>query len=283
MTACRRDTVMSSRKMSESGWRPTVVASRSSEKRLPAFGPLRTTTTPMPAGISASRAPSSSSSSMRSSTARVTVVSSSPLSSAAPQDEQKLAPASLSCPQRAQITLERLLLPGASVPGEEPLRLLLLDESTVGGRVEERVHLLRVGHLDHEDPPLAVRVLVEELGRRLQRRVGLGEGATHRRVDVGYGLRGLHLGDAARRADVLARLRQLHEHDVTERVLREVRDPDPGPAGVDRDPLVLVRIPQPLRELHSRMSTAEPAESAGRTPGRAGGRSGHSPLPPRRA
>ena len=52
--AWRRDTVMSSRKMSESGWRPSAVTSRSSTNRLPALGPRRTTSMPMPSGSSAS-------------------------------------------------------------------------------------------------------------------------------------------------------------------------------------------------------------------------------------
>src|SRR5262249_55875507 len=47
------------------------------------------------------------------------------------------------------------------------------------------------------------------------------------------------------------RLGRLNEHDVTECVLGEVRDPDAGTVAIDRDPLVLLRVPQPLRELHS--------------------------------
>src|SRR6266540_3280852 len=98
--------------MYESGWRPTVVVSRSSEKRLPAFGPRRTSTRPDPAGSSASSAPSSSSSSSRSSIVEMeAVVSSSLAERGAPHDEQKLAPASLSCPHRRQITRQRVLPP----------------------------------------------------------------------------------------------------------------------------------------------------------------------------
>ena len=47
-TTWRRETVMSSRKMSESGWRPIAVVSSSRRNRLPAFGPWRTTSRPTP-------------------------------------------------------------------------------------------------------------------------------------------------------------------------------------------------------------------------------------------
>src|SRR5512133_2244934 len=94
--------------------------------------------------------------------ASVTVVSSSVLARGAPQDEQKLAPASLSCPHRAQITLERVLPPGPFRPGDcNGCGLLLLDEATVGGRVEQGIDLRGVRHLDDEDPPVPIRVLVQ--------------------------------------------------------------------------------------------------------------------------
>src|SRR4029453_1190762 len=249
---------MSSRKMSESGWRPTVAVSRSSEKRLPAFGPRRTTTTPMPVGSSASNAPMSSSSSWRSSMGRVTVVSSSVLARGAPQDEQKLAPASLSCPHRAQITLERVLPPGPFRPGDcDDCWLLLLDEATVGGRVEQGIDLRCVRHLDHEDPPVPVRVLIQLLRGRFQPGVDLGDRPADRCVDVRHRLRRLDLGDAAHGAHVRADIRELYEYNITERVLGEVRDPHPAACAFHRDPLVLFRVPKLIGEIHAPMSTSE--------------------------
>jgi hypothetical protein len=60
-SACRRETVTSSRKMSLSGCRPTVVTSLSSRKRLPAFGPRLTTSSALPVGSdSGATSPSSS-------------------------------------------------------------------------------------------------------------------------------------------------------------------------------------------------------------------------------
>ena len=49
-TTWRRDTVMSSRKMSESGWRPTRSSRPSSRYDEPGFGPCRTTSSPTPGG-----------------------------------------------------------------------------------------------------------------------------------------------------------------------------------------------------------------------------------------
>jgi len=54
-SACRRETVTSSRKMSLSGWRPLVVTSWSSRNRAPALGPRRTTSSAMPGGSDGTR------------------------------------------------------------------------------------------------------------------------------------------------------------------------------------------------------------------------------------
>jgi len=49
-SACRRETVTSSRKMSLSGWRPADVRSLSSRNRLPALGPRLTSSNAVPGG-----------------------------------------------------------------------------------------------------------------------------------------------------------------------------------------------------------------------------------------
>ena len=68
------------------------------------------------------------------------------------------------------------------------------------------------------------------------------------RVDVRHGLRRFHLRDAAHRAHVARHhIRELDEHDVTDRVLREVGDPHPGTSVLHRDPLVLLRVPKLIR------------------------------------
>ena len=118
-------------------------SSRSRRKRLPAFGPRRTTSTPTPSGSSASDA--------RRARRRARAGPRSPRGSAwsprrpargVPHDEQKLAPGSFSWPHRRTDHAE----PGYSTPGSGRQRtststegrarsaLLLLDEPAVGGR-----------------------------------------------------------------------------------------------------------------------------------------------------
>ena len=77
------------------------------------------------------------------------------VSSGAPHDEQKFDPSGFRCPQLLQKT---------SAIGTRPLSPSI--ELPVRGRVEQRVELRRVGRLDHADPALAVRVVVEPLAAR---------------------------------------------------------------------------------------------------------------------
>ena len=84
-----------------------VVVSASRTKVLPAFGPRRTTSMPEPVGqlfedvTALLRSSSTSGCSIEVQRADAPVVSSS-RRRGSPQDEQKLAPPSLSCPQRRQ-------------------------------------------------------------------------------------------------------------------------------------------------------------------------------------
>src|SRR5450759_760855 len=76
ISACRRDTVMSSRNMSLSGCLPTVVTGLASTNRVPALGPLLTTSMAAPALSSSSGTAISSSVSTSASTGlKVIVVS----------------------------------------------------------------------------------------------------------------------------------------------------------------------------------------------------------------
>ena len=104
-TTWRRDTVMSSRKMSESGWRPTSVCSASSRNDEPAFGPCRTTSSPTPGGqlveVVARARPRASAASTAGS---VRVVSSARRRAGAPHDEQNRRRGWFACPQRAHTT-----------------------------------------------------------------------------------------------------------------------------------------------------------------------------------
>src|SRR5439155_25222728 len=111
ISAWRRDTVMSSRKMSESGWRPAWVTSASSRYLLPSLGPFRTTSSAPPPAKSSGETFSSSSGSRSSTgvTRWVIVVSSvSDRLRAAPHDEQKFEPGGLRWPHWLQNTAGRV-------------------------------------------------------------------------------------------------------------------------------------------------------------------------------
>src|SRR5438132_708291 len=106
ISACRRDTVMSSRKISLLGWRPARVTDASSRNFDPALGPRFTTSIPVPSGSSSRVTVSSSSviSPVLSTAIRRIVVSSPAGSKTAPHEEQKLAPCGLRCPHWWQNT-----------------------------------------------------------------------------------------------------------------------------------------------------------------------------------
>jgi hypothetical protein len=137
----------------------------------------------------------------------------------------------------------RLLAVGPGVTG-------LLDQRPVGGRVEQRVELGRVGHLHHEDPPRPVGVGVHLLGGVVEGGVHLDDRAGDGRVDLRHRLGRLDLGAAGVGHHVGAHPGQLHVDDVTERVLREVGDADARPRALDRDPLVLLAVLQLVGEVH---------------------------------
>ena len=115
---------------------------------------------------------------------------------------------------------------------------------------EEAVELGCVGQLDHEQPAVTVRILVDLLRRVAKPLVHLDDGARHGRIDLRHRLRRLDLAAARRREHVESDVGQLHVHDVTECVLRVVGDPDPRTTVLDTDPLVLARVAKVLGKLH---------------------------------
>src|SRR3954463_3295202 len=126
---------MSSRKMSLSGWRATLVSAPSSTYREPALGPRLTTSMPSPSGSSSTATWTSAvgSSPPVSGVTMVIVVVSSSLdpSRAAPHDRQKFDPGALRCPHWLQNTV--ITLVG-----------LFGDELPIGGRVEQPVVGIRI-------------------------------------------------------------------------------------------------------------------------------------------
>src|SRR4051794_17856308 len=135
---------MSSRKMSLSGWRPTVVMGFVRARREPAFGPRVTTSRPAPAGMSSrSNVTSSSGASGGTSMLNVIVVRSpGSCSSGAPHDEQKFAPNALRCPhwlQKTSATFESAF-----------------DQRAVGVRGQQLFELRHVVGFDHDQPTVTV-------------------------------------------------------------------------------------------------------------------------------
>ena len=150
-----RDTVMSSRKMSLSGWRPAVVTVLvEGEPAEPALGPRAHHEHADVGGhlVERRRLTSSSTGSAGDDGWNVMVVfSASSVSSTAPHDEQKFDPSGFRCPQLLQKTsATRRSLPSIKPP--------------VALGVEQRVELGSGRRLDHADPALAVGVVVEALG-----------------------------------------------------------------------------------------------------------------------
>src|SRR5829696_5864393 len=256
MLAWRRDTVTSSRKMSLSGWRPAETSSLSSTKRDPAPGPRFTTSTPAPSGRSSSPTATSSSPPASASTGvRVNVWSSPRTSSGAPQDEQKLAPGGLRCPQLLQKTSATLRSRSSAV-----------DEPAVALGVEQAVQLGGVLGLEDAQPAVAVGVLVQAFRGVGQVVVDLHHDAPHGGVDVGDGLGRLHLGERRPRFHLGADGGQLHEDHVAQGVLGVVRDPHAHPAVLEPRPLVVLRVPQAFGDVHG------PADYRGRGAGLTGSR-----------
>src|SRR5581483_1162621 len=109
ISACRLDTVTSSRKTSLSGFRPAVVDSFSIRNVEPALGPRLTTRRACPGSRPASWTEISSEASSSISTGVMPRVVSS--CSGAPQFAQNRASSLLGCPQRVQNTVRRPLLP----------------------------------------------------------------------------------------------------------------------------------------------------------------------------
>ena len=144
---------MSSRKMSESGWRPTVVVSRSSEEAAPGVRAPPDDDHAHAGRELGEDAPSSSSSSWRSSTASDRPWSRPRCSPAArrttsrswrrPRSRARTAGRSRLARVLPRLRPARSLAPPPEVEalGAIELGLLLLDEPPVRGRVEQRVDL----------------------------------------------------------------------------------------------------------------------------------------------
>src|SRR5699024_5221917 len=122
---------------------------------------------------------------------------------------------------------------------------------------------------DHDEPSVAVRLLVHEFRSLIHQRVAIRDRAGEWAVDVGDRLRRLHLAQGLAGFHPGTDLRKVHVHDVAERILREVGDADPDTLPLDPGPLVFLGVPKLLWELHGHASSSSvesPARSLMRTP-----------------
>ena len=120
-----------------------------------------------------------------------------------------------------------------------------LDERSVRRRVEQpRRASARVEQVDAQDPALAVRVLVHEFGRVVERVVDRARPCPRPARRCRTPTSSTRSRSRSRPAiDLGADIGQLHEHDVAEAVLREVGDADRRRVSpVDAHPLVLASL-----------------------------------------
>src|SRR6056297_653509 len=218
---------MSSRLISESGWRPSRVTTSSSGNRAPACAPARTISTPISFGRSptgTTRSSSGPGASCSGSTAFKVIVRSSSESSGEPQLEQNVLVGGLRCPHWLQNTY---------VP------MSALRQRSIGLGVHQRVELAGLADLDPADPTRAVGIAVEQFRLALERRVDLGDRPGDGRIDVTDRLRALDLAERLARRDGATGVRHLDEHHVAERVLGVLGDADGHRTALDTHPLVI--------------------------------------------
>src|SRR3954468_16172470 len=129
-----------------------------------------------------------------------------------------------------------------------PHRLADVRAVVLGG--EELLQLTLVGELHFQHPTVFVWLLIHELWFLDDLHVALENLAGDGAVDVRRGLHRLDHAETGELPDGRALLGKLDEHDVTELLLRELRDPDRRDIAVEAHPLVLLRIAQFLRDGH---------------------------------
>src|SRR5215472_3041731 len=136
------------------------------------------------------------------------------------------------CSRSCSVRERKLIRRGA-------IRLLLFEELTVGGRVEERIDLAWFREPDPYEPPLAVRILVDGLGRLDDLLIDLDHLARERRDQIRNGLDGLDLTIGVVPADPGPFVGRLEVDELPKRVLSEPRDSERRLATIDARPVVL--------------------------------------------
>src|SRR3954452_2434646 len=115
---------------------------------------------------------------------------------------------------------------------------------TIGGGVHEALDLAGVREADLHQPAVAVRLLVDLLGRVAEGLVGLGDLAGQRRDHVRDSLDRLDLGVGGVLLDLGSHGRRVEEDELAELVLRKPRDAERCGVAVDTRPVVLGVVQQ---------------------------------------
>src|SRR3954465_12758548 len=120
--------------------------------------------------------------------------------------------------------------------------LLVFEQLPVRGGVQKGFGLGRVAQPDLDQPALAVRILVDGLGRFHDLLVDLDHLAGNRRDHFRDGFDGLDLAVARILRDRRTLLRRLVVDELAERVLSEPRDPESCLVPLDAHPVVFLVV-----------------------------------------
>src|SRR5687768_4670520 len=143
-------------------------------------------------------------------------------------------------------------VPAAALFSSSVSKLLFLAGGELGVLLGVHQPLQVVGRRepDADQPAVAVRVVVEQLGVVGQGRIDLDDLPGHRSVDLGHRLDRLDGADLLVGVEDLAQLGQLDEHHLAQLLLREVGDAQGADLVLDPDPFVLSGV-EVVRGVHA--------------------------------
>src|SRR5579885_3358426 len=112
----------------------------------------------------------------------------------------------------------------------------------VVGGAQQLVQFVRGRQSDSNKPGLAVRILIELLGRGLERFVDFDHLAGNRRIDIRHRFHGFYRAQRLPLFEFRADFRQVDIYDVAQLLLSVVRDSDPSGIAVHAHPLVFFGV-----------------------------------------
>src|SRR6185437_3365695 len=119
--------------------------------------------------------------------------------------------------------------------------LVVLDQFRIIVRTEQRIHFVRIGELDHEQPAIAERVLVDGFRFVGEPFVHLDHFTADRRIDIRRGLHRLDHRATSAGFDLVTHLGQLDIDEVAQQTLGVIGNADTR-APVFLDPHPFVRL-----------------------------------------